>query len=164
MLTPVRRRLAALAVVLMVPALGACGFGYQTDQVYQPGVGVNDRSAAVDVLGAVVVSGTDGSGTFVASLVNNDKDKAISLTSVTGAEGLEVQLVAPVEVEAGALVNLAEMGAIGVSGDSVVAGDFARITLTFDNGDEVEVNAPVVDRNGEFSGVRPAVPSSSATP
>jgi len=70
MLTPVRRRLAALALVLLVPSLGACGFGYQTDKVYQPAVGVNNRSGAVAVLGAVVVSGSDGSGTFVTSLVN----------------------------------------------------------------------------------------------
>ena len=76
MLTPVRRRLAALALVLLVPGLGACQ--YQTDQVYQPGVGVNNRDGTVDVLGAVVVSSTDGKGTFVASLVNQDLEETES--------------------------------------------------------------------------------------
>lgn len=164
MLTPVRRRLATLAMLLLIPSLGACGSGHQTDQVYQPGVGVNDRAGTVDVLGAVVVSGTDGSGTFVASLVNKDTEEPITLTSVTGDSGLQVQLVSPVEVEQGSLVNLAEMGAVSVSGESIVAGGFARLTLTFDNGQKTEVNAPLVDRNEEFSGVRPAIPSSSATP
>ena len=76
MLTSARRRLAAVALVLLVPLLGACGFGYQTDQVYQPSVGVNDRDGTVDVLGAVVVSSADGQGTFVASLVNKDQSRS----------------------------------------------------------------------------------------
>jgi hypothetical protein len=164
MLTPVRRRLAALAMVVLVPSLGACGFGYQTDQVYQPGVGVNNRAGTVDILGAVVVSGTDGSGTFVASLVNKDTEQPITLTSVTGDSGLQVQLVAPVQIGADSLVNLADKGAVSVSGETITPGDFARVTLVFDNGQKSVVNAPVVDRSEEFSGVRPAIPSSSATP
>lgn len=164
MLTPVRRRLAALALVLLVPALGACDFAYQTDKVYQPAVGVNDRAGTVDVLGAVVVSATDGSGTFIASLVNKDAEETITLTSVTGTTGLQVQLVSPVEVKPGTLVNLADKGVASVGGESVVAGAFVRLTLTFDNGQKTEINAPVVDRAEEFSEVRPAIPSSSSTP
>jgi len=64
----VRRSIASAAVLLTVPALSACGvsFGAQTDQVYNPSVGVDDRSGAVDVLNALVVSGANGSGTVVA--------------------------------------------------------------------------------------------------
>ena len=113
MLTSTRRRLAAVAMVLLVPVLGACGFGYQTDQVYQPGVGVNNRTGSVDILGAVVVSSLEGEGTFVASMVNKDTKNDDTLVSVTG-DGLDVQLPAPVKIAADTLVNLADTGAVSV--------------------------------------------------
>jgi hypothetical protein len=162
MLTPVRRRLAALALALLVPALGACA--YQTDQVYQPSVGVNNRSGDVDVLGAVVASGSDGSGTFVASLANKDLDKPATLTTVTAADGLKVEVVKQVKVEPETLVNMADLGAVSVTGEAVKAGGFARLTLTFDTGQTTTVNAPIVNKDDEFSDVSPAIPSASATP
>jgi hypothetical protein len=161
MLTPVRRRLAAVAAVLLVPSLGACQ--YQTDKVYQPGVGVNNRDGTVEVLGAVVVSSTDGQGTFVASLVNQDLKDADSLTGVTG-DDLQVQLAAPVEIKPESLVNLDDTGAVSVTGESVEPGGFARITLKFESGQETQVNAPVVPFEDEYSEIEPAQPSTSPTP
>lgn len=161
MLTSTRRRLAAASLVLLVPLTAACGFGYQTDQVYQPGVGTDVRTGTVDVLGAVIVSGTDGSGTFVASLANKGLDKAVTLASVTGPQGLEVQLTAPVEVPAGGLVNLADKGAVRVAGDAVTYGTYLRLTLAFDDGESTKVNVPVVDREGEYADVSPALPAPS---
>jgi hypothetical protein len=166
MANPARRRprLAAVFLVILVPVLGACGFNYQTDQVYQPSVGVNNREGTVDVLGAVVVSGTEGDGTFVATLVNKDQDKSETLTAMKGSDGLEVTLVKPIEVPAGGFVNLANMGAASVHGHAVQAGGFARLTLEFDSGQSTEVNAPVVAPEGQYSEIAPAIPSSSATP
>lgn len=161
MTTPARRRLAAASLVLLVPVLGACGFSEQTDQVYQPSVGVNNRDGVVDVLGAVVVSGTPGSGTFVASLVNKGTSKSVSLQSVTGDSGTTAQLVKPVSVGAGDLVNLAGVGAVDVTGQAISAGAFARLTLTFDNGQSTQVNVPIVSRDGDYSEVAPAIPSAS---
>ena len=161
MLTPVRRRLAALAVVLLVPGLGACS--YQTDQVYQAGVGVDARAGTVDVLGAVVVSDDDGEGTFVASLVNNDLEESDKLTGMAGEE-VQVQLSAPIDIEPENLVNLADTGAVLVTGESVEPGRFVRLTLTFESGQETEVNVPVVEADEEFSDVEQARPSPSATP
>ena len=164
MLTSTRRRLAAASLVLLVPLTAACGFGYQTDQVYQPGVGTDVRSGNVDVLGAVIVSGADGSGTFVASLANKGLDKTVTLTSVTGPQGLEVQLTAPVEVPADGIVNLADKGAVRVAGDAVTYGAYLRLTLAFDDGESTKVNVPVVAREGEYADVAPAVPSPSVSP
>lgn len=164
MLTPVRRRLAALAMVLLVPTLGACGFDYQTDKIYQPAVGVNNRSGVVDVLGAVVVSGSDGSGTFIATLVNKDLENPATLTSVTGPSGITIQVVKPVTVGPEGLTNMAELGAVAVSGEAVRAGGFVRLGLEFDTGQKTSLNVPVVDRAEEFSGVSPAIPGGSATP
>ena len=161
MLTPGRRRLAALAMVLLVPVLGACQ--YQTDQVYQPSVGVDDRDGTVDVLGAVVVSTSFSSGTFVASLVNKDVEETAILTNVTG-EGLQTHLSAPVEIKPESLVNLADTGAVSVAGDNIRPGKFARLTLEFQSGQKTEVNVPVVTADSIYADVKPASPSSSSSP
>ena len=150
-------------MVLLVPALGACGFGYQTDQVYQPGVGVNHRDGQVDVLAAVVVSSTDGEGTFVASLVNKDTENDDTLQQVT-ADDVDVQLQAPIEVPADTLVNLADTGAVAVSGETVEPGKWVRLTLTFESGETAEVNAPVVPHEDEYSEVELAEPSTTPAP
>jgi hypothetical protein len=165
MLPPVRRRLAALATVLLVPTLGACGpsgfnSNYQTDEIYQPGVGVNERSGTVDVLGAVVVSTSNGRGTFVASLSNNDLENSDALTTMTG-EDVQVQVAgAPLEIGPEGLLNLTDSGAVSVTGDDVRPGKFVRLTLEFESGQTTEVNAPVVPFEDEFTDISPASPSS----
>jgi hypothetical protein len=151
-----RRRLAAATLVLLVPALAACSsFEYQTDQVYQPGVGVNDRSGTVDVLGAVVVRTSEGEGTLVASLVNTDPEQEDSLTTVSG-DGLETDVVSPVDLAPDSLLNLAEEGAVMVNGDRVAPGNWVRMTLEFESGQQTEINVPVVSRTGEFADVSSA--------
>jgi hypothetical protein len=151
-------------MVLMLLGLGACA--YQTDQVYQPGVGVNNQDGTVDVLGAVIVSSTDGKGTFVASLVNNDKEKSDRLIDVAAADPADatVQLAAPIEILPDGLVNLADTGAVSVVGQSVEPGKFLRLILTFESGQETEINVPIVDKDAEFAHIEPATPSPSATP
>ena len=62
----------AAAVVALAAPLTSCGFDYATERTYTPAGGANNREGVVDVLSAVVVSGAEGSGTFVASLSNND--------------------------------------------------------------------------------------------
>ena len=154
-----RRRTAAAALVLLAPALGACGFGYQTDQVYQPAVGTNDQSGEVDVLGGVVVSSSKGSGTFIASLVNKSPSNPDQLVSVTSDDG-EVTLSAPIELPAGQLVNLADAGAVRFDGEQVDAGNFVHVTLEFGNGQKSEMDVPVVPKEGTYADVKSA-PSSS---
>src|SRR4051812_23564497 len=168
MSTPVRRRprhlLAVASLALLLPALAACGFNYQTDQVYQPSVGVNNRDGAVDVLGAVVVSGIEGQGTFVASLANKSEDDAATLTSVAAADpdsGVTVKQIGPVEIPPGGMANLASMGAVSVNGPTVKPGAFVRLQLKFDSGQETEVNVPVVPQEDSYADIEPADPSAS---
>lgn len=156
----VRRRLAAASLVLLLPGLGACGFGAQTNQVYQPAVGANERGESVDVLGAVVVSEEEGSGTFVASLVNTSLDQDDQLTGITG-EDVEVELREPVDLQADDIVNLADAGAALVTGERIAAGLYTRLTLEFASGQSTEINLPVVAPEEEFSDVTPAEPSAS---
>lgn len=163
MIAPVRRRLAAAALVLLVPALGACGFGYQTDQVYQPGVGSDARSAVVEVLGAVIVSSGSGSGTFVAGLANSSTQDTDSLTSVT-AEGAQATLSSPIELQPSSLVSMSDLGAVSVTGERVEPGNFVQVQLTFQSGQKTSLNVPVVDRKDEYADVKMASSSSSSSP
>ncbi len=150
-----RRRIAAASLVLLVPVLAACSsFEYQTDQVYQPGVGVNERSGTVDVLGAVVVRTSEGEGTFVASLVNTGEE-VDRLTNVSG-EGLDAEVVSPVELRPDVLLNLAKEGAVKVNGDDVAPGNWVRVNLEFASGQQTEMNVPVVSRTGEYADISSA--------
>jgi len=149
--SPSRRR-AALAALLLAPTLAACGFNVQTDQVYQPAEGVNDRSGQVDILNATVVSGTDGSGTFAGTLVNNSQNDADQLTEVSG-EGLDVTLPEPVDIAAGGLVNLADEGTVSVEGEAVVPGGYVTMTFVFANGQSTTVQVPVVVHGGDYADV-----------
>jgi len=145
-----RRRLAAAALVLAAPVLASCGgnFNQQTNQVYNPAEGVDERSGAVDVLNALIVSGTNGSGTVVTTFVNNNQNTDDRLKSVAGSgpdASLKVTPGGPTTIPAGGLLNLADKGRIFVEGERVKAGYFVELTFTFDRGQAITVEVPVVN-------------------
>ena len=80
---------AVVTAAVLALGLSSCGRGFDspTDQVYNPPIGVNEQSGTVDVLNAVIVTDgtTAGSGTLVATLVNNDQETDDSLTNISGA-------------------------------------------------------------------------------
>jgi hypothetical protein len=155
------QRRAAFAALLLAPTLAACGFSAQTDQVYQPATGINDRSGDIDVLNALIVSGTDGSGTLSTTLVNESDTKADKLTDVTG-DGLTVTTPPRgIAVPGAAAVNLGATGDVTVTGDSVKAGDFVKVTLSFANGQTTSLKIPVVSNDGEYADV--PMPTTSPT-
>jgi hypothetical protein len=161
----VRRTVVAAVLLLGAPVLSSCGvnFDAQTDQPYNPAVGVDDRSSAVDVLNALIVSGDNGSGTLVASLVNNDTRQDDRVADVTGAgrdANLTVQSGGDTAITAGGLLNLADQGRFSVTGDRVVPGNFVRLTFSFDRGEPVTVDVPVLSSdNPAYADVR--LPSGS---
>ena len=87
------------------------------------------------MLNAVIVSAEEGSGTFVASLSNNDTQEPITFdgdsTVSTRRDARPPTSSTPVEIAPGGLVNLADEGGIEVTGD-FAAGDFVGVTVTFD--------------------------------
>jgi len=144
-----RRVLAAAAVVLAAPVMSSCGvgFGAQTDQIYNPSAGTDDRSGAVNVLNALIVSAHDGSGTVVATLVNNDQTRADRLTGVTGTgpnSDVQVKAGGPTTIPANGLVNLANQGSITITGKDVVPGRFLRLTYSFQHGASATLSTLVV--------------------
>jgi hypothetical protein len=156
----VRRRLASAVLLLAaVPTLSSCtvNFDEQTDKVYNPSAGVDDRSGEVDVLNALIVSGADGSGTVCATLVNENQTTPDRLRGVAG-QGTDTSLkVTPggaTAVPAGGLLNLASQGRIFARGARVVPGNFVSITFTFQRAKAITVDVPVVSNAGTtYSGV-----------
>jgi hypothetical protein len=146
---------AAAALALAAPVT-SCGFDYATERDYTPGSGANTREGAVDVLSAVVVSGTEGSGTFVASLGNNSSSQERSLTAIAGADGATIEAAEfePVTIPAGGLANLAEPPAEIVLTGDFSAGDFVPLAFEFDNGERISLDVPVVaDDSGYWEGL-----------
>ncbi|MGZ4460529.1 MAG: hypothetical protein ACXVEU_20030 [Nocardioidaceae bacterium] len=167
----VRRRLAAAAVIAAAPAISACGvnFGAQTDQIYNPTVGTDDRSGTVDVINALIVSGKHGSGTVVAGLVNNSAAGSDRLVSVAGAgktADVQVSVGGPTKIPARGLLNLAKDGKVTATGSSIVPGKFVTLTWSFQRGKSVTFDAPVVAASSSaYKDVPlPSSPSSASKP
>ena len=151
----VRRRLTTAAVALTLPVLTAglsgCGFDAPTDQRYNPAVGVNAQDGDVDALNILIVSSSPGSGTFVGSFSNNNQDESDALAGITGA-GVQAQLGDQVDIPAGGLLTVDD-GSTTVSGDRVAAGNFVRLTISFENAASVTVQAPVLAHAGPYADV-----------
>lgn len=146
-----RRSLTVAAAALASTfVLSACGFGVATNQVYQPGVGTDERSSRVDVLGAVLVSDSDGAGTLVAGLVNNREGESDRLTGV-GGPGMNSD-AAFVEIPPGGFVQLVE-DPITVRGERIVPGNFVEVTFTFENAEPITTDLPVVTPTDEYAEV-----------
>jgi outer membrane murein-binding lipoprotein Lpp len=151
-----RLSLVAAAVVLAVPLLSSCGFNDPTDQLYTPSNGANDRSGTVDVLDALIVSGSDGSGTLIAGLVNNDQKKADQLVSVTGSgkdQGDTASIRGKVKVPAGGANQLATKGQVSVTGSNVKPSYYVTLTLSFKRAEDVTLQVPVTSPGENYTDV-----------
>lgn len=152
------RRPTALVVALVaaLPALSACsasGRDAATSRVNQIVMGTDNRDFEVDVLSAVVVAKADGSGTFIATLVNNSSQSENSMTGLAGAEGLDVSTFPPISIPVRGLVNLADGDqGIVVTGDFKL-GQYVPLTVTLGDGTTIPVNTPVVADAGYWAGL-----------
>ena len=163
----------AFVAVLIAPALVACGFGAQTDQIYQAAQGVDDRTTSVKILNAVVVAAQDGSGTFAGSFVN-ESDEVQTLDGVTG-EGVTAAKTTDIEVTSQRLLNLGDpvegpdgeaVPLLTLTGTPIEIGRFVRLTFTFSGAGNVVVNVPVVSAESELGTefVNVPLPAGSAEP
>lgn len=149
-----RRTLATAGTALLIATLSACGFDAATDRPYTPAAGTNDQDAGVDVLNAVIVAAEDGSGTFIASLANNDDEQDTALDELSGVDATQIEAgeFTPIEVPANGFVNLADEEGVPVTGD-FSQGDFVEVALSFEHGETVTMHVPVVTNCGEFAGL-----------
>lgn len=166
MSTARRRRLTAASLAVTAAlSLSACGtsFGAQTNQVYQPGVGANERGD-VSSYNTLLVGNADGSATISASLLNNVDDQTLTSVEVTkGDEALQVRsprialpLTSGVPTQIGT-----ENTAAFVVAEGAEPGNYVTITFTFSDSSPLTVQAPVVTRTAEYSSV---VGGSTSTP
>ena len=146
--------LAAGALLLAVP-LSSCGFDNATEREYTQAAGANNRDASVDVLNAVIVSADEGSGTFVATFVNNDVSEDGTIEAITPTvDTARVADFSPITVDPGGHVYLGAEGEEGVA----VEGEFgagATVPMTFElsGGQVVQMTVPVVSNCHEFEGL-----------
>ena len=147
---------AAGALLLAAPVLSSCGFNYATDRPYTPGAGTNDQDGEVDVLGAVVVSAEDGSGTLVTTFSNNSEEEPATVSAIAGGgddAGLTIGDFDPIEIAPGGYVNLAsEDSPITVEGE-FTPGEFLSLEFTFGDGTSSSFDVPAVADCYEYAGL-----------
>lgn len=137
-------------VALLAPVLAACGFGAQTDQVYQAAQGVNDRSGTIEILNAAIVAATDGSGTFAGSLVN-ESDTAQTISNITAVDATPTGV--NITIPGKTLVNLANpvpgtnKPQLSFAGNGIKVGGDIRLIFTFSGGGSSMVDVPVVSND-----------------
>jgi hypothetical protein len=153
--TPVAALIAAAVLGLaMASALSGCGasFDARTNVPYQPAQGITDRSGDIYLIDTLVVTDEDGNGTVVARLINkqSDDDALVSISAVdsTGqtitTEPLGQPIALGVPPAADQSVQVGTDGALRLTGDNVVAGDFVKLTFTFARAAPLTIEAPVV--------------------
>ncbi|UDY24181.1 hypothetical protein [Nocardioides sp. Kera G14] len=151
----VRRKLAltVAAAAVTVPVLSSCsagGFDYATDRPNVIANGGYHISGAVHVLAARIITPAPGQGTFVATISTDADSEAVKLTTISG-DGISPAFFNDIEVGTASAVNMYTDGGIPVTGDDVQAGKIVPVTLGFDNGDKITVNAVVVTQCNEYA-------------
>ena len=162
-------RMAAIALVSVAATTG-CGanFGAQTNQIYQPADGDNNKESDVYVMGALVVADEAGHGSVVARLINS-AEQPDSLVSVaaTDDEGNQITVkpaTEPIELQSGESLQLADGAQIQLSGDNLRVGGVVTLNVTFDQAEPVTVEAPVFPDTGDYADVTIPGAESSAEP
>jgi hypothetical protein len=154
----------AAALPLLAVPLTACT-NAETDAIYQPAQGANNRDGSIDVLNALIVSSEEGEGRFIAGLASTgqEPDELINVTSA-GDSQVQVSLEpGDTQIPARGFLQLADDSAanITVQGEEVVAGGYVRLTLEFAQAEPAEVNVPVVAPGEDFADVASLTPSAS---
>ena len=148
-----QRALAVAGLVAVAaPLMSSCSFNSATENPNAIADGGYELGGDVRVLAARIVAPSEGTGTFVATLAVEPSAEATKLTGISG-DGLTVGTVTPVEIPSNGVVNLFTEGGIPVTG-AFGAGDNLPVTLTFDNGDSVEVGTRVVKPCGPYADVQ----------
>ncbi len=153
---PLATPVALVATLLaLVTAVSACGFNYATDEIYNASAGVNYRASTVDVLGAVIVSAQDGSGTFIATFSNGTVDSTETVKDITAGAADQTTTVTgfePLTLKPSAFVNLADDPSVVVTGD-FAAGGYVTLKIDFETAADVELSVPVVAASYQYAGL-----------
>jgi hypothetical protein len=150
-----QRALAVAGLVAVaVPMLSSCGFNSATENPNVIANGGYHVEGDVHVMAARIVTPSQGTGTFVATISADPESDGATLTGITG-DGITAARFTPIEVQSNGSVNLFTEGGIAVTGD-FAAGENIPLTLTFQGGDSIDVGAVVVKQCYEYADVKTA--------
>lgn len=151
------RQLAAATAVAALAIAGCSGTGVdaQTNAQYQPGIGANVRTGPIQLFNALAVDNGNGTATFSASIINHDTTAAkLQSAKAVTSKGAEIKATtAPAIIAPGRVFNAGKAAAVILAGKKLAAGQYVDVTLVFDGGRKVSVEAPVVARNATYDGV-----------
>jgi hypothetical protein len=155
--SPLRRRLSAAALAVTAGlTLAACGtsFGAQTNKVYQPAVGANERGE-VESHNTQLVENGDGSATLSAGVSNTlDEEQTLLSVEVSDAEGQSLTVRAPktaLRLPPDELLTLgSEQSGAYVVAEGAEPGDYVTVTMTFSESGPLTIQTPVMAR-GDYS-------------
>ncbi|MEP6665205.1 MAG: hypothetical protein ABJA81_02040 [Nocardioidaceae bacterium] len=155
------RRSALWAAAIALPLAGGCAanFSAQTNQPYQPAIGISDRSGDVYSINTLVVGDAHGNGTVVAVLINqaSTTDSLVDFSAEDAdAGGLETSQPAAggVSLPSQAPAKLPDDGALQLTGDVVQPGAVVTLTFTFQNAAPITIEAPVVRQTDTYAFVQ----------
>lgn len=152
-----RRSVALASAATALVGVVGCGsnFNAQTQQQYQPAVGISNREGDVFSVNTLVVTDGEGNGTVVSALINQ-ADTNDALRSVTATdEGRQLQVEplpdSGIALPPNRLVQLGNEGLVRIRDDNLRAGYFVTLTFTFANAAPLELDVPVVEAGGAGS-------------
>ena len=149
-----RRTLALTIAAVLLLSVTGCVKQFATDRPYTQAAGTNNLDAEVDVLNAVIVATEDGAGTFIATLANNSATEPATFETLEGIDQAQLTATefAPMEIAPLGALNLATDGGVEVTGEFAL-GNFVPVSVQFGNGEQVEMDVPVVPNCGDFAGL-----------
>jgi copper(I)-binding protein len=160
----------AATALLSIAAINGCAanFDAQTNQIYQPADGANNKESDVYVMGTLVVADGAGHGVVVARLINS-AEQPDSLVSVAATDGEGNPITVnpmpePLELQPAESLQLAESAHIQLSGDNLQVGGVVTLDVTFDQAEPVTLEAPVVLDDGDYADVTIPAADPSAEP
>ncbi len=174
------RRLATVLIAASLVAVTGCAanFGAETQAIYQPAVGSDDRTGDVFVLNALVLGDGQGDGTLVTTLINQTSPTDF-LTGVTatvlGGGGVDVGALPPVsstvanapstglELATQAAVKLPEDGVIQLNSADLKPGGYLTLTLTFKESAPLDIDVPIIAEGPIYDGITVGPIVSAAT-
>ncbi|GAA4560661.1 copper chaperone PCu(A)C [Planotetraspora kaengkrachanensis] len=177
-----RRAIAVAAFLASIPALAACGAGFDanTNKAYAPteaGVLIQDDGATRSygqngvMISQAFILGPDSGGQIAAggsaalylSIVNRATTPD-TLTGVVsdGQEVTSVKLPAPVPLATDQLAKVPQATVDGLK-QPLLGGENVRLTFQFTNAGDVTMWVPVIARSREYATLPPA-PSPTPTP
>jgi copper(I)-binding protein len=162
-----QRSLAGCVAVVASALVVGCSssFEAQTNQIYQPAIGSDNRLGDVYVLDALVVSDGTSLGTVAAGLVNEVVRRGDALIRVTAdsTDGNRVQGMIrgdQVRLPSQQLVQLADTGDVTLNAAKPLdIGGSITVTFTFRNAAPVTLDLPIVKNTGDFAHVPVPTPS-----